>query len=274
MFRAFGCMHSSSHSMSNSENPWSLPGDRRYLLIFDLHQNIAWLDRVLEQEAGNFDHLILGGDYFDSYSPPPTTTSVAETCARLNALLCTFGDRLTVLFGNHDMPYYVASRMADPGFFYHPFSDIKGYSTDVALEISKQLSSAFWQRARFFVTAHDILISHAGVAEAFWPVADCIDGSLERLEGLCDEALREANQIRHPILSPGRVRGGGENAHGGIIWQDWNHEFSDEAIPLPQIVGHTKSASGPRQLGRSWCLDGEQTCYGLLGAEGLVVRSC
>ena len=28
---------------------------------------------MLEADAGNFDHLILSGDYFDPYSPPPVT---------------------------------------------------------------------------------------------------------------------------------------------------------------------------------------------------------
>jgi len=68
------------------------------------------------------------------------------------------------------------------------------------------------------------------------------------------------------------VRGGEKQERGGTTWQDWNLEFSDDEIPLPQIVGHTRSASGARQQGRSWCLDGRQTCYGRLEPEALTVR--
>jgi len=257
--------------MSDSTPVWVLPDDRRCLLIFDLHQNIAWLDRVLEAEQGNFDQIILGGDYFDPYSPPPVSASVADTCARLNAIVEEYGEQLTVLFGNHDLPYYVASRMHDPGFFYHPFADLKGYDTSVAKEISKALRPEFWQRARCFVKAHGFLISHAGVAGELWPESENVDVALDLLDERCEKALAQANHKRHPVLAPGRVRGG--VGMGGINWQDWNLEFSDKDIPLPQIVGHTRSASGARQNGRSWCLDGEQTCYALLDVQGLVVRS-
>lgn len=259
--------------MPNSRNPWQLRQDRRYLLVFDLHQNMAWLDRVLAREAGNFDHLILGGDYFDPYEPVPTTVSLNETVERLNRLLDEHGERMTILFGNHDFPYYVASRMADPGFFYHPFSDLKGYDSLSAKEVAQRLRPEFWQAARFFVEAHGYLISHAGVAEAFWPEATTTEGALQRLEERCEDARLDANIRRDAILAPGHPRGGGVNAQGGIFWQDWNLEFSDDDIPLPQVVGHTKSATGARQQGRSWCLDGAQTCYGLLDAKGLDVRS-
>lgn len=260
-------------AMPNSRHPWQLPLDRSYLLIFDLHQNMEWLDRVLMQEAGNFDHLILGGDYFDPYEPPPTTVSLDKTVDRLNRLLDEHGERMTILFGNHDFPYYVASRMADPGFFYHPFSDLKGYDSLSAKEVAQSLRPEFWQAARFFVEAHGYLISHAGVAGAFWPEAMTTNESLDRLEEKCEDARRDANKRRHAILAPGRVRGGDSNALGGITWQDWNMEFSDEDIPLPQIVGHTKSATGARQKGRSWCLDGAQTCYGIMDENGLRLGS-
>lgn len=259
---------------------WALPDNRRYLLVFDIHQNIRWLERVLEAEDGNYDHLILGGDYFDAYEAPPVTATVLETAAYLNELLEVRKDALTTLLGNHDLPYMVASRMADPGFFYHPFSDLKSYDTQTAKELAGALNPEFWSRGQLFATAHGYLLSHAGLAGQFWPFrpgseqpeADSVDAALERLWADCEDALREANKRRHAILAPGCVRGGDANALGGIIWQDWNLEFSDGEIPLPQIVGHTRSVTGARQNGRSWCLDGQQSCYGILGPDGLEVR--
>lgn len=266
----FGAPHA---IMTNAQNPWQLPLDRRYLLIFDLHQNMAWLDRVLAREVGNFDHLILGGDYFDPYDLPPTTVSLDKTVERLNRLIEEHGEQMSILFGNHDFPYYVASRMADPGGIYHPFNDLNTYDCLSAKQVAQSLRPEFWQAARFFVEAHGYLISHAGVAGAFWPEAATPSESLQRLEETCEDARRDANKRRHAILAPGRNRGGSDDALGGIIWQDWEQEFSDDDIPLPQIVGHTKSARGARQKGRSWCLDGAQSCYGLLDANGLDVQS-
>jgi hypothetical protein len=132
------------------------------------------------------------------------------------------------------------------------------------------LDSKFWQQARCFVTAHDFLISHAGVAAQFWPVAESTDAALGVLEQRCEKALEQANHKRADLLAPGRIRGG--DGLGGITWQDWNMEFNDE-LPLPQIVGHTRSANGARQKGRCWCLDGCQSSYGLLNSNGLEVRS-
>jgi len=254
----------------NSEIPeWSLPNGQRYLLVFDVHQNIAWLERILEAEKGNYDHLILGGDYFDAYEPPPSTATALDTAAFLNNLLESQGNALTILLGNHDLPYLVASRMANPGFFYHPFSDIKGYNTETAKELASVLNPSFWSKAQLFVQAHGFLISHAGVAAKFWPEADSVDASLALLWERGNQALAEAKQRRDPLLEPGRARGGSKQERGGITWQDWDTEFSDEEIPLPQIVGHTRSAAGARQTDRSWCLDGQQSCYGLLGPDGL-----
>ena len=250
----------------------ALPNDQRYLLVFDIHQNIRWLEQVLETEAGNYDHLILGGDYFDPYEPPPATATAVETATFLNGLLESQGEALTILLGNHDLPYLVASRMKDPGLFYHPFSDLKTYDTETAKELAAALNPEFWSRGQLFATAHGYLLSHAGLAEEFWLEADTVEASLEQLWEEAGLALAEAKQRRHPLLEPGRVRGGERQERGGITWQDWNVEFSDQAIPMPQIVGHTRSPSGARQTGRSWCLDGQQSCYGILRAEGLDVR--
>jgi 3',5'-cyclic AMP phosphodiesterase CpdA len=259
--------------MSKAEKPWALPDNQRYLLIFDIHQNSRWLHRVLEEESGNYDHLILGGDYFDPYEPYPYTATDAETAEAYNELLDEHGKHLTLLWGNHDLPYLVASRMQDPAFFYHPFSDLKGYDTQVAKFFAKAIRPEFWGSGQLFATAHGFLISHAGVAAEFWPPSETREASLAQLWDDCELALAQAKQRRHSILEPGRVRGGDKQERGGIIWQDWNMEFSDEDIPLPQIVGHTRSAEAARQKGRSWCLDGEQSCYGLLTADGLRLLS-
>jgi hypothetical protein len=54
-------------------------------------------------------------------------------------------------------------------------------------------------------------------------------------------------------------------------WLYWVEDFVEAPELPPQIVGHT-SRAGPAQKGRSWCLDGNQTGYGMLGDDGLEVR--
>jgi len=97
--------------------------------------------------------------------------------------------------------------MADPGFCHHPFSDLKGYDTVVASNLARDVRPEFWNRGQLFATAHGFLLSHAGVAAAFWPVrqssgqaaAESVDASLSQLWTTCREALAEAKKRRHPI---------------------------------------------------------------------------
>jgi len=69
------------------------------------------------------------------------------------------------------------------------------------------------------------------------------------------------DQEDHPLFSPGKARGGTQPV-GGPLWLDWDEEFTD-ALPLPQLVGHTVGKA-PRQKGRSWCVDCRQTVYVVL----------
>ncbi|MCC5836063.1 MAG: metallophosphoesterase [Opitutales bacterium] len=78
----------------------------RCLLIFDIHQNIRWLQRILQRELDQVSQVVLGGDYFDPYSAEADTAGrTAETLLSLRGQL---GDRLTVLLGNHDIQYLEA----------------------------------------------------------------------------------------------------------------------------------------------------------------------
>jgi hypothetical protein len=235
------------------------------LLIFDVHQNIKWVEAILKKEAGRFDHLILGGDYFDtteSNLPGPM-----ETAEWLFGMHVRFGSRLTILLGNHDIQYReVESRVAQ-----HQGAGQRRYGIDACFTMSRAkricriLQADFWNRCRFFQLVNGYLVSHAGVHPRYWPKGVAPEESLEELETTCQRALRFCDRMDFPILHAGRSRGGEEEV-GGITWLDWEDEFVDE-LPYPQIVGHTRGF-GPRNIGLSWCLDGSQTCWGLLDGNG------
>lgn len=257
----------------SSSQRWNINTKGNCLLLFDIHQNIAWAEEVLRYESGHFDHLILGGDYFDPTKRPPVSADIATTVAFLNDLLVNYAGKISVLLGNHDIPYYVASKLEDASEHPHTFSAIKGYRTESAAHIAKHLSPDFWSSAQLFAVAQGYLISHAGVSGDAWPSeANSIESNIEELWKSCQLALEEAPVRRHPLLTPGAARGGNTTGRGGITWLDWENEF-EEGIPLPQIVGHSKSRFGARAKGSSWCLDGNQTCYGLLRDGYLTVRN-
>lgn len=242
------------------------------LVIPDVHQDIAWVDRVLARES-NFDRVVFLGDYFDTRSPLTFGPNVKATCAYLEKLRAELGDRATFLLGNHDIQYLEAKPWCDqrrtPRHLFYKCGP--SYSQSTAKRVASDLPAEFWRSTRLFVVVNGWLLSHAGLAPSFWPEAPSLDASLAKLDAECATALTTMKAGPHPLLEAGEVRGG-DAPVGGITWQDWNDEFVDE-LPLPQLVGHTSSSSGARQRGRSWCLDGRQTSYGVLTGSGLKVRA-
>lgn len=245
----------------------------RCLVIPDIHQDLAWAERILAQEETASqppDLIVFLGDYFDSYRKPPERATVAATCAWLNTTRERFGHRAVFLLGNHDIQYLEARAAClarrTPRFLGTKCGSAFTHTT--AKRIAKDLSPAFWSAARLFVCVNGWLLSHAGVAPVHWPAAPTSTASLTLLDDQCQTAL-DALTLRRatpPLLQAGRARGG-DAPIGGITWLDWDDEFED-ALSLPQLVGHTSSELGPRQRGRSWCLDGMQTCYGSLSSDG------
>jgi hypothetical protein len=246
---------------------------QRCLIIPDVHQNTAWVERIFARETTH-DRVVFLGDYFDSHLPPRLRTSVSDTCAFLDRMRLKLGDRVVFLLGNHDIQYLEAKPACDR----HRTPRNLNYQCGAAFihsaakRIAKDLSPEFWQNARLFVEVNGHLLSHAGVAPALWPVRATFADSLATLDQACATALRTLPVKSSPLLRAGEVRGG-DQAIGGITWQDWDYEFAD-SLPCPQIVGHTASPEGARQNGRSWCLDGHQTTYGVLTPDGLRVETC
>ncbi len=244
----------------------------RCLLVFDFHQNLDWVRRILEKEAGRFTHLLLGGDYFDGHRGE-VTASADEVCDFLVGLDEDMGGRLTVLLGNHDIPYLEACRSWRAGGALRSVRyRCSGHSRRSAMVIGDRLDEGFWRGCRLFQHVNGYLISHAGVAEPFWASGVPLREALAKLDEDCVRALDDVARVRWPILDAGAVRGGCAPV-GGLTWLDFDREFTDLEDGPPQILGHTVGVRGqPRErartTGRSWCLDGNQTCYGLLDREG------
>ena len=251
---------------------------QRCLIIPDVHQDIGWVERILEKEGtGNSapDLIVFLGDYFDSHRPSRLRAGVGDTCLWLNETQRRLGTRAVFLLGNHDIQYLEAKPVCDryrtPRHLRYKCGS--AFSHNAAKLIAKRLAPEFWQQARLFVVVNGWLLSHAGVASAHWPASAATADSLLTLDASCRQALQSTlhpGTDAHPLLRAGIVRGG-DSPVGGITWLDWDNEFQD-ALPLPQIVGHTVNPAGARRHGRSWCLDGGQTCYGVLTLDDFSVR--
>jgi hypothetical protein len=107
------------------------------------------------------------------------------------------------------------------------------------------------------------LFSHAGVYPDWWPKRRRSTESRYRwLQNQWAEAFANIyKESENPIFAAGLVRGGIVPV-GGPIWHDWNEEFED-ALEVPQIVGHTRCAK-QTQKGRSFCIDLAQAAYAVV----------
>lgn len=251
------------------------------LLIPDIHQDHQFLARILDREhAENFERVVLMGDYFDSrelaFNGPDAAGKTARMIYQLEAKL---GDRLTLLWGNHDISYYL----------YHATSERSGGSHQVIHRLRRQIGLApeshataeavceewppsFWGKLRPFVRIRRFVVSHAGIHRSIYPESRSIARSLEILGSHWTEGLIKLRAGGRPdsLLDAGAVRGGERFDVGGVTWLDWEREFTDD-LPFGQIVGHNWCVS-QRQIGRSHCIDFGQCGYAVLGRD-LVVRS-
>lgn len=230
-----------------------------------------WVGRILAQENGQFERIVFLGDFFDSFKP---AFSAKRICEHLLSLRDTYD--CTFLIGNHDLQYYAgghtANRLSVPRMgSSHPYW-CSGYSRTTAEAVARHLPRDFVDACKVAVMRHGHLLSHAGVMPSLLPYTGDDQTSLEVFLGkTCVEAVHTLRMdSTNPLWAAGMARGGSARVPGPL-WCDFLDEFED-ALPWPQIVGHTARAGGVWK-GRSVCLDANQTLYGVLSDEGLDVRT-
>jgi len=243
------------------------------LCIGDLHQNVSWAKAILEAERGFYDHALFMGDIFDSRFEPPMVSSVEETARFAQELTDQKYGSTTVLWGNHDIPYYEARRAClkhrNPQWLRTRCS---GYSNSKAKTITKNTEDSHWERREWFKLVNGWLVSHAGFHSLYWNDEKSEEENLSFWYKEGKEAIAGINLKSHPFFNVGTMRGG-EGPWPGPLWQDVS-EFYDK-LPLKQIVGHSKMDQGSvGKIGRSFFIDGAQTTYAIIQADGtLLLRS-
>lgn len=248
----------------------------KILVIPDLHENIEFLKYILAiEDTAAFDKVVFLGDYFD---PPggedPSERQLQQVAGTLMGMKEILGDKLHMLCGNHDLPYYALSPVCGDGSG-KPNSIIGnwlGSTTCARAEIINEIwDAAFWKQLEGAVLLDGWLFSHAGVHPEWWPVgAESTEARYHCLRQAWETAFnRIFEEAENPIFAAGKARGG-LLPHGGPLWLDWHAEFED-ALEVPQIVGHTRCAN-PTQKGKSYCIDFAQAAYALVENGELELR--
>lgn len=249
----------------------------KVLLVPDLHQDHRFLERIISAEPiEQFKKVVLMGDYFDGRDPgtkgPLATRAMARLIRQLEARL---GPRLILLWGNHDLGYYLYRRSLEmPDGLRWTWADHRSIlgigpeSQACAREVAEEWPLGFWMKLRPFTLLEGYLISHAGLHPRFYrEAAASISEGLRQVNGRWMRAVGSlvGQGILDPILDAGEARGGAAGSVGGPLWLDWNREFQC-GLPVGQIVGHTALCS-TRQCGRSHCIDFQQSAYAIIGEE-------
>lgn len=202
------------------------------LIVPDVHEKIGKVKTLLEKYA-HADWVVFLGDFMDSFSG--LTWETHETVRWLSENV--FNPKYTFLWGNHDMHYaYPYNALICSGFDPQKLSIVKN-----------GLGDKHWKQFKLFhwignndpnsTTNTEFLLSHAGIHPYFLhPVHGWSHNFLKELE---EEALYKLKfeQNVTALLACGRGRGGNARV-GGVIWLDWNTEFTP-IEGLNQIVGHS-----------------------------------
>jgi hypothetical protein len=242
----------------------------RILVIPDLHENLDFLKYIMSiEDSSSFDHIVLLGDYFDSHSKAlPSLSQVQRVAGTLFGYKELLGDKLHLLCGNHDLPYYALrpACLLDGGAANLMIGEWLEATTMERAEVINELwDEAFWQQLRGAVLLDGWLFSHAGVHPHHWNAGGAtLEARYAQFEYNWDRDFARIHQQPEnepDLFAIGRARRG-TTEFAGPLWLDWNEEFED-SLEVPQVVGHT-SCANPTQKGRSYCLDFAQAAYAII----------
>jgi len=202
------------------------------IVISDIHNRVDWIEPYIQSLNGNYDEIVLLGDYFDNFDDTPTD---AEHTARwLKYSICQ--PKRIHLLGNHDTWY------AFPRTPFH----CGGNTVDKLRVIETVMKQVYWQHVKICYFSQNFLFSHAGIYKS-WALHPIKGFDYNYLQEICKDAIEHAKYGRMPrIFASGFVRGGDWDTIGGITWLDYDLEFKP-IIGVNQIVGHSPH---PNPLGK------------------------
>ena len=217
---------------------------RNLVIIPDVHGRSFWRDAM---DARPDDEFIFLGDYLDPY--PQEGISEKEAYDGLLDILELKEqnpDRVTLLWGNHDLHYLYPEMMASR------------YDIDNA----ERNAHCFWDHQTLFKMAYEtvaggkrFIFSHAGIGNGWiaqsFPALKEEDITAELFNDLVGyppfmEALADISFIR-----------GGDKPYGSMVWADVEEHLveSNQYASVIQVFGHSMIRKPLNFEGRIYCLD-------------------
>jgi hypothetical protein len=227
------------------------------IIIPDVHERLDFLKAIMSFVEKD-DRIIMLGDLLDSFDNTPDLYFIENFFGYIEDNI-TSRHNTTMLFGNHDLPYSIYD--ASPRYFL-----VSGYKPETRHYITKTVPHEFWEKFKLYTTIETkrkkYFISHAGFHRD--KLASDDKATINNIDKNCKTAICNMFQTgtSHEILRAGYARCG-EFPFGGLVWLDWNKEFSPIAN-INQIVGHTSNRSFRAKCtsnSENYCVDAMQSGY-------------
>jgi hypothetical protein len=213
------------------------------LVIGDVHHRIDAAHHLIAKYSARCQRTVFLGDYFDAFGDGPR--EMRATCQWLRRSLKD--PNRTHLLGNHDLAYLLPQ---------HEQAWCPGWTPNKQQVFDEEMAAIGIGSFRVACQVGPWLLSHAGIH------GERLDtmGTLGLLGQIEREFASACSGNRSWLFGRGPDRGGYE-MHGGILWLDWNGEFSPTA-GFHQIVGHTATHG----VARAKCLkaDGAHRAFELV----------
>ena len=186
------------------------------------------------EDLERYERVVFLGDYLDPYPDERISVDDAiETFKDIINLKKHNMEKVILLLGNHDMPYF-SKRYFSLSRYHCRHSNLR----------HNEISDMFSENRELFKVAHcegDVLFTHAG----------CLDGWLREASLECDTAKGIEEELNKMLDTDNGIEAlfmtsylrGGYDMFGSCIWADIR-EFAknDSEFPLKQVFGHTVQA--------------------------------
>ena len=214
------------------------------IIIPDIHGRGFWRDAVGRHPDGRFIFL---GDYLDPYGSEGITTEEAfQSLEDIVRFKEEHPDKVTLLWGNHDLHYLYPELMGSRYDFDH----------------AKRNGHFFQDHQTLFKMAYEteaagkrFLFSHAGVGMGW--LRDNFPGlRAEEVNATLFNDLIGYPAFMSALADVSAYRGG-DKKFGSMVWADVQEQGEDEnRLPgIIQVFGHTRMGMPFNYENRIYCLD-------------------
>lgn len=263
------------------------------VIVSDSHLRHKYIDEILAWESP-YDKLIFTGDVFDQFNDTPAQNREAAIWLKQKLQ----DPKNIMIFGNHDWSYRWPNNFE---------ARCSGFDELKSIVINNELTQKDWNKLHLYHISDNILFSHAGLDRDWFyytakagfevPIQLTLPNIFNWLDVVKNDIyLRFSAGKGQPLMGAGKNRGG-EQAIGGIIWQDFGVHIPIAGIgqivghtpqninkgPLFRFINHDKTPMwrfaykgiNPEWLKNGWtlCMDTHNRHYIIIENEKLIIKS-